>query len=174
MRRMFGVLGVRGGVVVVLVLLVAGAVITAKLVDPSHEPAARPQGVVTATGTPTVDPSAGDDSEVVATPSAYPDDPDVLATATRFTTAWLHTSVGAQAWHDGVARYATSTLAQSLTGVDPAGVPARRTTGPPMLILRTAEYAQVTTPLDTGTLRLDLVLRSGTWLVDGVDWDRAS
>jgi hypothetical protein len=67
----------------------------------------------------------------------------------------------------------TPTLARELSGVDPAGVPASRVTGKPSLIPLGATVADVLIPVDSGTLRLRLVVLEDRWLVDGVDWKRA-
>jgi hypothetical protein len=68
--------------------------------------------------------------------------------------------------------YSTGALAEKLTDVDPAGVPADRLTGEPAIIPQTESLVEVTIPVDTGRLRLQLVAPDGRWLVDGVDWER--
>ena len=122
--------------------------------------------------TSTVDPTAGDDAEVAPSPTAFADDAAVKNAASSFVAAWLRRDRSPTAWHAALVPLSTTSLAQSLEGVDPIGVPATRTTGPPTVVRRTEAFAQVSITVDTGTVVLDLVKQGGAWLVDGVDWDR--
>jgi hypothetical protein len=172
MRRLLGRLGVRGGVAVGLAAAVLLTVAIAQLAGGGSDrgpyfPDSGTQPFSTA------DPTAGDDSEVGPTQSAYPDDPNVRAVATAFAAAWLRRELAAATWHAGIAALATKSLAQSLEGVDPSRVPATRTTGEARLSLRTDLVAEATIPVDTGTLVLTLRKEGNRWLVDGVDWERA-
>ena len=170
MRRALSLLGARGAVAVALVVVVLALVGIGRLVGGSA-----PAGVVGSgdrTATPTVDPSDIDDGEVGTTPTPPGNDTAVLSAAGAFTTAWLRRDLSATAWHTGIARLATDQLAESLQGVDPKGVPARRITGSAALALRTEGFAQVTVPVDTGVVRLNLVETDGHWLVAAVDWER--
>jgi cell division septation protein DedD len=169
MRAMLGRLGVRGGVAAGLALVIVAVIVIAKLVGGQAAPIQRS---VDPTAAVSVDSTSGDDAEVVTTPSSYPDDPVVRATAKSFAAAWLRRSLSPAAWHDGVASLATASLSQSLDGVDPQGVPATRMVGDPTLVFRTDRYAQVTIPVDTGTLTLNLLKLDDRWLVDAVDWGR--
>lgn len=168
MRSLMGRVGVRVAVAAGLLLLILGVVSVARLAggaDRSIDPAA-PQATVS------LDPSAGDDGEVLPTPSAYADDVAVLTAARIFTTAWLRRDASPSSWHTGVASLSTDTLSASLEGVDPLSVPATRTTAEPTIVRRTDAFAQVSIAVDTGTLVLTLVRPESRWLVDGVDWDR--
>lgn len=172
MRRALSLLGARGTVVLVLVVVVLGLVGLGRLVGGSTRTGVVGDGAGRS-AEPTVEPSDVDDGEVGATPTAAVDNSVVLSVADRFAAAWLRRELSAPAWHAGIAAVATAQLAESLRGVDPAGVPARRTTGAATLTLRTEGFAQVAVPVDTGMLRLNLVQSGGRWLVDGVDWERA-
>src|SRR5205814_504311 len=79
--------------------------------------------------------TAGNDS--VPTPESPP--PPVTSpgaappeqVAADFTRAWLkHDGVTAAQWRQGMAKYATPALLDKFKDTDPAGVPAKRTTGP--------------------------------------------
>jgi hypothetical protein len=170
MRRALGLLGARGTVAVALVVVVLALVGIGRLIGGSA-----PSGVVGSgdrTAVPTADPSDGDDSVVGATPTPPVNDTSVLAAAGDFTTAWLRRDLSASAWHAGLARLATEQLAESLRGVDPTGVPARRMTGSATVALRTEGFAQVAVPVDTGIVRLNLVQSGQRWLIDAIDWER--
>jgi hypothetical protein len=169
MRATLGRLGVRGGVAVGLALLVVAIVGVAKLAGGRNSPV---QQVTEPTSAASVDATAGDDAEVPVTPTTYPDDAVVRATAKSFATAWLRRDLSPTAWHDAVARLATASLSVSLDGVDPQGVPATRMVSDPSVVFRNDLYAQVTIPVDTGTLTLNLLKQHGQWLVDAVDWGR--
>lgn len=172
MRRAFTMLGARGTVVLVLAILVLGVVGIAKLAGGRTD-----NGVTYSDGeyTPsTVDPTAGDDGDVAPTLSAYPDDPTVRTIASNFTTAWLRHDLTAAAWHAGLVTFTTDSLGRSLDGVDPSTVPANRALGPAVISLRTDNYAQASVPVDSGTVKLTLRKQDGKWLVNGVDWERAT
>ncbi|GAB3951222.1 hypothetical protein GCM10027614_52860 [Micromonospora vulcania] len=66
----------------------------------------------------------------------------------------------------------TPALTEKLAGADPGGVPAEEVTGPQAVRSRTETFVEVSLPLDTGRLRLELVAAEGGWLVDVVDWER--
>jgi hypothetical protein len=124
------------------------------------------------TSTAPVDPTAGDDAEVAPSPSTFSDDDAVTSAASAFVSAWLKRDLSPAAWHAALVPLSTATLAQSLEGVDPIGVPATRTISNPTMVRRTDAFAQVSVAVDTGTVVLDLLKQGGRWLVDGVDWDR--
>lgn len=172
MRRALRLLGNRLVIAAGLAALIAVAVVVAKLASKDRETGAHPYSGATSELS-TVDPTAGDDSEPSPNPTSYSDDKQVLSVGSSFLSAWLKADLSASAWHAGVAKHATARLSQSLEGVDPAGVPARRTTGAMTIVLRSDAYAQLAVPVDSGTVRLALVFSGGEWLVDGVDWDRA-
>ncbi|GAA1808454.1 hypothetical protein GCM10009682_32780 [Luedemannella flava] len=172
MRNAITRLGVRGTLVLVLAILVAGVVGLARLLGdaaPRREPA--PDGAPP-TAASTVDPTEGDDG-VVTSPKPPADDPAVRTAATAFLEAWLRSDLSADAWQDGLTSLATKDLVDRLDGVDPVTVPAKRTTGAAQLIAKQSDFAQVDVPVDTGRVSLRLLRADGRWLVDGVDWERA-
>jgi hypothetical protein len=153
-----------------LVLVIAAVVIVSRLVGssaPIPGSFGQPHFEV-----PTVGPSAGDDGQTAETASAAVDHEQIRAAASTFTEIWLRRSLSADAWHAALAPLCTQTLAQSLTGVDPSGVPATRMVGEPTVTLRSDVYALVTVPVDSGTVELGLLTQGGRWLVDTLDWQR--
>ncbi|MFI9642851.1 hypothetical protein ACIG87_22790 [Micromonospora sp. NPDC051925] len=166
----------RLGIALVIAVLVLGVISTARLVsgpgDLTAGLSSRPREPIT-----TVDPEEGDDG-VIATPvpespRTRPGESTPEQTATRFTTAWLGgPATTAEQWQASLRPLSTPALTEKLTGADPAGVPAEKVTGTPMLRPRTAVFAEVLVPLENGRLRLELVAPDGRWLVDAVDWER--
>jgi hypothetical protein len=170
MGSLLGRIGARVGVAVVLIVLVAGVLAIAKLAGGGGGRSTSPR---LDDPTTTVDPTSGDDAEVAGTPTAFADDAAVKDATTVFVAAWLKRDRSASAWHAALVPLSTTALAQSLDGVDPIGVPATRTTGPPTVVRRTEAFAQISIAVDTGTVVLDLLKQGDKWLVDGVDWDRS-
>ncbi|ASW57024.1 hypothetical protein [Plantactinospora sp. KBS50] len=165
----------RLGAAVALAVVVVGILGAARLVTgPDSRPAVvgQPHRPIT-----TVNPTAGDDGlsgdAGPATPRVSPgaERPEVVARA--FAAAWLERDRSAAGWQAALAPRSTPALAQRLSGVDPAGVPAQRITGEPVLTPQTADLAEVSLPVDTGTLRLQLVGDGGVWRVDEIDWERS-
>src|SRR5262245_48234249 len=180
MRRTIGfalsrVFVTRYGLAVVLAVIVLGIVGAARLFAGPGQDLSGPS----AGGRPvtTVNPTAGDDGEFSAPPTPKPiispgtAAPDRVANA--FAAAWLdHRGVTSAHWLDRLKPHATQRLMDELTGVDPEGVPAARTTGPVTMVTRSEQLIEAAIPVDSGTLRLRLVATDGRWFVDGVDWDR--
>jgi hypothetical protein len=169
MRRLLGRVGARTGISVGLILLVAAVVAIGRLAG-GNAPPRLPTDA--GTSSPSVDASVGDDAEVAPSQSSYPDDTAVRSAAETFTKEWLQRSRTGEQWHAALAPLSTVSLAQSLEGVDPLVVPATRIVGRPTITLRSEQYAQVTVPVDTGTVELGLLNQSGDWLVDSLDWQR--
>jgi hypothetical protein len=170
MRSLMARLGVRGTVALGLGLLVVAVVGIAQVVGDGGP---KTGGFASAPRAPsTIEPTAGDDAAVAPTPSATVNDAAIVTASGAFATAWLRRDLSPARWHDDLAPMVTPTLAQSLGSVDPASVPASRVLAAPTVVLRADGYAQTTTTVDTGTLRLGLVERDGRWLVDTVDWER--
>jgi hypothetical protein len=178
MQWMLGRLKGRLGIAVVLASVVLIAVGIGRALggsDPGSTVAEVGPGAQTA---PAIAPSAEDDG-VEGGPSVRPPEPSLSPEATppvkvavQFIRAWLRSELSPEQWHAGITPYATAALTRKLSGVDPAGVPAERTTGEPKLIPRGAGAAAVSVPVDSGTVELRLVVVEGEWLVDGVDWSR--
>lgn len=177
MRLVLRLLGTRYGIALVLVLLVFVVVAVFRGVagtrdTPLVAPPLEPSRSATT-------PTAGDDGVAHADVAGKPSPSLAEAAATEvktvtggFAAAWLrHTGVTSDQWRGGLAPYATPALLAKLKGVDPAGVPAARTTGDIRLTVRDTALTVASVPLDAGTLRLTLVLTGGRWKVDRVDWD---
>lgn len=168
------VLRSRVGVALLLGIVILGIVGAARLL-------ADGSGGGQLTGAPvqpitTTDPAAGDDGLTDTsepTPYTSPGSPAPDAVARAFATAWLaHQGVTAEQWHGKLAPLATDELADKLSGVDPATVPANRLTGEAVTVVRNDSLVEVTLPVDSGELRLSLVATDGRWRVDTVDWSR--
>jgi hypothetical protein len=191
MRTLLRQLGTRQRVSLGLIVLVVLIVAVAKLL-PHKDPDSLGRSTTTpttsipttpATGTESLSASLPDD-QPTPTPSAPilmspvppvtvkgSDKPQVVALS--FTHAWLDTGVGAAAWLHALTKYSTPALTTQLADADPANVPANRTAGAVTIVADTATSCDVHVPTDTGTLVLEMLRVSGTWLVDDVDWDRA-
>lgn len=120
----------------------------------------------------------GDDSVILPTappsPRTRPGTAAPEAVAYAFASAWVdHRRVTADKWYDRLLPHATRDLAERLSGVDPAGVPADRIIGRPSVVPLSAGVVEAVLAVDSGQLRLRLVAPDGPWLVDGVDWERA-
>lgn len=86
-----------------------------------------------------------------------------VAVATAFVTAWSTTTHGEASWLASMKRWGTPSLLSSLTGTDPAQVPATRVTGDAALKSIKGTAATVSVPTDGGRIAVDLVNQSGTW-----------
>jgi hypothetical protein len=168
-RQLLRRLGTRTGISAGLIAVVVLVLVVARLAGGADTASrsARPGQV------PSVDASAGDDGPTAPTPTAYIDDVEVRAAATRFVQAWLQRSLSSQDWHAALVPLITQSLAESLEGVDPVVVPATRVTGDATVALRSDLYALLTLPVDSGAVELGLLKQNNVWLVDSVDWQRA-
>ncbi|KRF28417.1 hypothetical protein ASG91_08135 [Phycicoccus sp. Soil802] len=93
--------------------------------------------------------------------------------ATAFVTAWSTTTQGETPWLTGMKPWGTPSLISSLTGTDPAQVPATRVTGDAALKSVKGPTATVSVPTDGGRIAVDLVNQSGTWKADTLAPDDA-
>jgi hypothetical protein len=166
MRRM----GLRWGVSLGMVLVVAAVVVVARLAGGDRDRDRRPYYPGT-DATPSVAATVGDDGEVAPTTDAYSDDAAVRAAASIFTTAWLRRSLPADVWLDGLRPLATPNLLQNLTGVDPVDVPSATAPGEPAIRVRSDLYADVRVPIGSDAIRLGMLKQDDHWLVDTVDRD---
>ncbi|MEV0714942.1 hypothetical protein [Asanoa sp. NPDC050611] len=105
-------------------------------------------------------------------PSLSPGTQQIERVAKDFAEEWLNRTAKADAWHAALVPNTTRTLAEKLEGVDPVVVPAERLTGAATVVPQGSGLAEVSYPVDSGTLVLRLVVEEGRWLVDGVDWER--
>lgn len=169
-----GVLRSRAGVAILLAAVVFGVVGVARAVSgPADAPAARlpARPLATATATPNDGPMSPSATPhlVLDLTGAGPDD-----VAAAFAAGWVaHKGVSPAAWHQRLRPQITTALADELSGVDPAVVPAERITGQPTVIPIAAGVAEVVIPVDSGKLRLRVIVAAGHWLVNGVDWEPA-
>ncbi|MEV7984860.1 hypothetical protein [Micromonospora sp. NPDC085948] len=166
----------RLGVALVIAVLVFGVIGAARLVSGPPGPADglsnRPDRPIT-----TVDPTAGDDGVMSTEAPPSPVTPAGARTpeqtADRFAKAWIgQPGIAADQWQAGLRPLSTAALTEKLSGADPGGVPAEEVTGPPEVRARTQTFVEVLLPLDTGRLRLELVVADDGWLVDVLDWER--
>lgn len=166
-------LGIGLGIAVVVLGVIGAARLVSGPVDPEAGLSNRPDRPIT-----TVDPNSGDDGAISTgappTPVTRPGAPKPEEMVERFVGAWLGgQGMTSDEWLGTIRPLATPALLEKMTGADPAGVPAERTTGPVTLQPRTESFVEALVPLDTGRLRLELVAPEGRWLVDVVDWERA-
>jgi hypothetical protein len=180
MRPVLRLLGTRYGIALVLTLLVIAVVMVARGFAGTTTEADRFGPVVEASTTPAATgPTLGDDgpaeeSDEPVQPSMSAGAASAETVAARFMAAWLkHDGVSGDQWRSGLTPHATSSLMNKLKGTDPAGVPADRTTGQLRVDRREPALVQVSVPVDSGLVRLRIVVVNGRWLVDGVDWERA-
>jgi hypothetical protein len=171
---MWRILFSRYGIGVLLAVIVLGIVGAARLFSGPDSTRGVPGGAGVVV---TVNPTADDDGEVspppVETPAISPGTAPPEKVAAAFAAAWLdHRGVSAARWLDRLRPHATPKLIEDLTGADPEGVPAERSTGPVEMVTRGETVIDASIPVDSGTLRLRLVAVDGRWFVDGVDWDR--
>ena len=172
-----GLMRSRVGVALVLAVVVLGVVGAAKVFSDSTgtEPGlngAPDQPILTVSATVADDGLAS--PEPTPSPKISPGTAVPANVAKAFGRAWVnHRDVTAEEWYAGLLPHCTETLAKKLAGVDPAGVPADRLTGDPVLIPYADQIVDATIGVDSGVLRLRLTAVDGRWLVDGIDWERA-
>ena len=126
---------------------------------------------------PAISINPSDDDSVIDTapppsPTTVPGRAQPEAVAYAFASAWSnHKNVTPKAWRDRLLPNSTKNLADELSGVDPAGVPAERAIGRPSLVPVSQTVVNAVVTMDSGKLNLRLVAPDGHWLVDGIDWD---
>lgn len=166
----------RLGVAALIAVLIFGVIGAARLVsgptDPTDGLSNRPDRPIT-----TVDPTAGDDgliaSEAPPSPVTPPGARSPEQIADRFASAWIgRPGMTADQWQAGLRPMSTPALTEKMAGAEPGGVPAEEVTGPPTVRSRTETFCEVLLPLNSGRLRLELVMADKSWLVDVVDWER--
>lgn len=173
-----GFLRSRVGVALLLAIVVLGVVGAAKLFSDSNSADTEP-GLNGAPDQPilTVSATVADDGlafpEPTPSPKISPGTAVPATVAKAFGKAWVnHRDVSAEEWYAGLLPHCTDSLATKLAGVDPAGVPADRLTGEPVLVPYADQIVDATIRVDSGLLRLRLTSVDGRWLVDGIDWER--
>ncbi|HEX6970441.1 MAG TPA: hypothetical protein VF174_16735 [Micromonosporaceae bacterium] len=168
------VLRSRAGLAIVIAALVLGIVTAARMVagPVGPPPALTPVPPLVAT-LPAEDDDGLASPDAVASPTSIPGAEPPVAVAVAFAGDWIrHDGVSAAEWHARLAERASTELARKLSGVDPAGVPAERITGEPLVIPHSTALVEVVIPVDSGRLHLRLMAVNDRWLVDGVDWER--
>lgn len=173
----------RWGLAVVLALVVIAAVGLGRVFAGGGSPSTLDAGPRNGTATSAAPAGAGDephgDDSVLspappAPPRTSPGGAAPEAVAYAFASAWVdHRDVRSEEWYGRLLPHATAGLAERLSGVDPAGVPADRILGKPSLVPLGTGVVEAAVTVDSGQLRLRLVAPDGRWLVDGVDWERA-
>ena len=156
--------------VLALVLLAALGRLT-NGVGASAAPASRPPltasvPTVPAATTTLSDPTAPVESATASQSSTTPTKATTgspVAVATAFVTAWSTTTHGEASWRAAMKPWGTPSLLSSLTGTDPAQVPATRVTGDAALRSIKGATATVSVPTDGGRIAVDLVNQIGTW-----------
>jgi hypothetical protein len=108
----------------------------------------------------------GDDGAGQAASTAP--DPAALGVAKTFARAWARPQTPAGAWQAALRPYATTRYAALLSTVDPASVPARTVSGPPVAVSSTTAVVVIDVPTDAGALRVTCVQTDRQWLVDTV------
>ncbi|GAA0480280.1 hypothetical protein Ade02nite_38430 [Paractinoplanes deccanensis] len=168
----------RWGVAIVLAVIVLAIVGLGRLFSGDDDD---PSGPSLGTGSPapavSIDPSENDsivDTAPPPSPSTSPGRAQPEAVAYAFASAWAdHQNITPKAWRDQLLPNSTKKLANELSGVDPAGVPADRVIGRPSLVPVSATVVSAVVTMDTGKLTLRLISPDGHWLVDGIDWESA-
>ncbi len=169
MRNLMRRIGLRWGVSLGLVLVIAAIVVVARVADGDRDRRLYyPDG---ADVTPSVASTVGDDGPVAPTTEAYSDDAAVRAAASSFTVAWLRRTLPADEWLAGLRPFGTSNLIANLTGVDPLDAPDVTAPGEPTVRLRSELYAEVRVPIGSDALVLGMLKQDDHWLVDTVDRD---
>lgn len=93
--------------------------------------------------------------------------------ATGLVTAWAKPAEGESQWLAGMKPWATADLVSSMTGTDPAQVPATRVTGDAALRAINSSTATVSVPTDGGRVAVELVQQSGAWKANSLAPDDA-
>ncbi|MGY0232619.1 hypothetical protein [Longispora urticae] len=177
--RWLSYLGARYAIALVMVLLIAGLILTIKVVAPEAAPSAVGPDTGSAQPAPvnTEPHQEGTDlepSRSPAPPSTSPGAAPPEVVAKTFALAWLkHTGVTGDQWRAGLRPYATPDLMEKLKDVDPVQVPASSLAGEPSPGVYTgASFVEYRLAVDSGTLSLRLVADRGQWRVDTIDWER--
>lgn len=93
--------------------------------------------------------------------------------ASQFVAAWARSDRREQEWLAGMKPWATSQLVSSLTGTDPAQVPATKLTGEAALRASKGATATVVVPTDGGPVAIELTQASGRWRASALAPDDA-
>lgn len=160
----------RRRVLLLLMVGVIGLLLVTRCAQPDDQGSPDPP-----TGNPgaTLDPHTGVDHGVVdpdppaSSADTGPAQPAAVAAAEEFARAWVHTD---EQWSTRLAELATADVLESLSGVDPATVPATAVTGPGNMVSEVPGWASVAVPTDVGTVVLHVIAVDDAWLVSAIDW----
>ncbi|MCE3555171.1 hypothetical protein LWC33_27430 [Pseudonocardia sp. RS11V-5] len=166
-----------GTVVVVLALAVLVSFVVGALRPPPQSPAAQEPGATTATTgarapaspTPTALPPVAPLAPTTLPLSAAP--AQALQVAQDWATAWATHPAGTtnQQWVAALAPYTTPEYVGTLSGVDPANIPATRVTGAATATQVSPASVVADVPTDAVTLQVTVVDTEAGWRVSGYD-----
>ncbi|MFR9803821.1 hypothetical protein ACL02T_16195 [Pseudonocardia sp. RS010] len=163
-------------VVVVLALAVLVSLATGGLRAPAQTSAADRPGATTTTGarapaspTPTALPPVAALTPTTLPLSAAP--AEALQVAQNWATAWATHPEGMtnQQWVDALIPWTTPEYVGTLTGVDPANIPATTVTGPARALQVSPASVTTEVPTDGVTLQVTVVDTEAGWRVAGYD-----
>ncbi|GAA4713856.1 hypothetical protein GCM10023215_66130 [Pseudonocardia yuanmonensis] len=164
-------------VVVVLGLAVLVSLAAGALRPPAQDPAPGRSGAATTTTgarasaspTPTALPPVAALTPTTLPLSAAP--PEALQVAQNWATAWATHPEGTtnQQWVASLVPYTTPEYVGTLTGVDPANIPATRVTGAAQATQVSPASVTVDVPTDALTLQVTVVDTEAGWRVAGYD-----
>ncbi|MCE0768723.1 hypothetical protein LWC35_38385 [Pseudonocardia kujensis] len=163
-------------VLVVLALAVLVSLAVGALRPPAQAPAAQRSGTTTTTGvrapaspTPTALPPVAALTPTTLPLSAAP--AEALQVAQNWAAAWATHPAGTtnQQWVDGLIPYTTPEYVGTLTGVDPANIPATRVTGSATATQVSPASVVADVPTDALTLQVTVVDTEAGWRVSGYD-----
>ena len=166
----------RWGVALVILLIVLAVVGVGRLFSSGGN---NPPSLGSNSPAPAFSINPSDDDSVIDSapppaPSTSPGRAQPEAVAYAFASAWVdHKNVSPKTWRDQLLPNSTRRLANELSGVDPAGVPADRVLGKPSLVPVSETLVTADVTMDSGKLSLRLIAPDGHWLVDGIDWTPA-
>lgn len=108
------------------------------------------------------------------TPSTLPlsaAPPAALQVAANWAAAWVNHPDGVtnEVWVNGLAPFTTAEYVGTLSGVDPANIPASRVTGPARATEVSPRSIDVDVPTDAVTLAITVVGTEAGWRVAGYD-----
>lgn len=164
-------------VLVVLALAVLVSMAVGALRPPTQAPVVnKPGAPTTTTGarapaspTPTALPPVAALTPTTLPLSAAP--AEALQVAQNWATAWATHPAGTtnQQWVDSLVPYTTPEYVGTLTGVDPANIPATRVTGSATATQVSPASVVVDVPTDALTLQVTVVDTEAGWRVSGYD-----
>lgn len=153
-------LGPRVWIAGALAVLVAGAVLIAKLID-DDDPGKRDRGSSSTSLPHDGDAEAGENARpgVVAAPQP------AIDVAMGFVRAWVNPAGTREQWHQRVTQYTEPALSQQLSETDPENVPARKVLGDGEGYAPNPTSAVVAVRTDAGNVVVTCIAVDGGWRV---------